>query len=201
MVAALERGLTTNARVTLMAAHQEAGRTGATNVRADHLLVAILERPDESVRTLLTSVGTDPATVLANLRQRIADRPPVALAVDAVLQMVTADAGKEAHALGDDQIDDVHLLLALLRDPSDPAGATLQAAGLTLDEARRTLRQSRPRRPPETDRVITWSPEPAKRRTSDRGFRRTADGVLTIEGPRRGSSRRATVPSTPLADL
>ncbi|MEA2528679.1 MAG: hypothetical protein QOG89_323, partial [Thermomicrobiales bacterium] len=46
MVLALERGLTTGARVTMMAAHQKAARTGAAYVRADHVLVALMERPD-----------------------------------------------------------------------------------------------------------------------------------------------------------
>lgn len=200
MVLALERGLTTGARVTMMAAHQKAARTGAAYVRADHVLVALMERPDDSVRSLLHGAGTDPASLLAELRERVAGQPAVDLAVDAVAQMVIADAGKEADALGADRIDDIHLLLGLLRDPSDAAGQALTSVGLTLDGARSAVRQSQMRRAVEADRVVAWSPNTATSRKT--GLRSPSDdGVLTVRGPRPGWSRQTHLPSNGWARL
>src|ERR1700694_5341399 len=125
--------LTQQAQEALQDAQTKALRFGHTEVDGEHLLLALLDRPNGLVPRLLEKSGVDPAAVHADLEKELARRPrqtgpgtaPGQVFVTQRLSPLLDAAEAEAKRLKDDYVSVEHLLLALIEEGSATAAARL----------------------------------------------------------------------------
>jgi Zn-dependent protease len=113
-------------------------RYGHGAIDTDHLALALFERPDSSLASLLQTFSIDSALI----RQRLDDvlralpkaqTPSATVYITPRTKQVIEQAQVEARQLGSDQVKPLHLLLAILSDPSTTSASILTGAGLTRD--------------------------------------------------------------------
>ncbi|SDZ28375.1 ATP-dependent Clp protease ATP-binding subunit ClpB [Micromonospora pattaloongensis] len=156
--------LTPEAREALDAARRVAARLENTEVDGEHLLLALVEEPGRSGARLVAELGADPDPLRVQLEEELALRPRVPGA-DAEpderlfttrLRRLVAAAGREADELGDDLVDEEHLLAALIgEDGRTPGGLRLAEHGVTRDAFRAALGRRRNAGPDAADGSAT----------------------------------------------
>ncbi|WP_300077800.1 AAA family ATPase, partial [Propioniciclava sp.] len=117
--------LTTKSRDAVSAALRNALTAGNPQAEPSHLLHALLMVPDNTVGTLLTAVGADPAKVDAAAQAAIKKLPSSTgssvqqPSLSGAFARVVADAETRAEQMGDDFVATEHLLIALAAVASD----------------------------------------------------------------------------------
>ncbi|GAA1225868.1 ATP-dependent chaperone ClpB [Kitasatospora nipponensis] len=110
---------TTKTQDALSAAIRQAGSAGNPDVRAVHVLLALLEQPEGIARPLLEAVGADVAQLTTAARQQAKALPSAQGSTVAAPQLgrdtmaVLAEAGKRADDLDDAYVSTEHLLVGL----------------------------------------------------------------------------------------
>ncbi len=127
---------TTRSREAIEAAQLSATKAGNTATEPVHLLVALLEQPDGTTRSLVAKAGVDPDQLKAQAQQVEATLPRASGATvqqpggSAALTRVLAGSLDLAASMKDDYVATEHLLIALAGTQS-PAQQLLKDAGLT----------------------------------------------------------------------
>ncbi len=127
-------------------------RYGHTQVDLEHILLALLEQEDE--HDLVLNVLREMRVDIHALRERIEhalrtnQRPNIygrggQLFITPLVRKMIDQAHREAITLGDQYISTEHLMLALLREPTTPAGRLLREANVTYADFLSHLRALR----------------------------------------------------------
>jgi ATP-dependent Clp protease ATP-binding subunit ClpB len=155
--------LTQQSQEALQDAQTKALRFGHTEVDGEHLLLALLDRPDGLIPRLLERAGADPAAVHAALEDDLKRRPrqtgpgasPGQVFVTQRLSRLLDTAEAEATRLKDEYVSVEHLLLAIVEEGSGtPAGRRLREYGVTRDAVLSALTSIR-----GNQRVTSATPE------------------------------------------
>jgi ATP-dependent Clp protease ATP-binding subunit ClpB len=132
--------LTEKSQEALQEAQALAVARGHTEADGEHLLLALLARPDELVPRLLLRTGADPAALRAAAEAELARRPrttgpgvtPGQVFVTQRLTRLLDTAEREARRLKDEYVSVEHLMLALLGEgTATAAGRVLEDHGVT----------------------------------------------------------------------
>ncbi len=149
---------TDKAREALGRAHEIAQEYNHPQVDAEHLLAALLEQDGGIVPEIITKLGSNPATLRAQVIAELDRLPKVYGGLEPTvasrLRLTIEDAWKQAEQYKDEYLSTEHLLLGLegLRDGVAPR--LLRAAGATPDATRKALSQIR-----GSQRVTDTNPE------------------------------------------
>ncbi len=128
--------LTTMSRDAVTGALRKALTQGNPAAEPSHLLYALLMTPDNTVGTLLSSIGVDPGVISKAADDAIAKLPSAQGSsvsqptLSGSLARVLADAETRAVQMGDQYVATEHLLISLATVKSDVSGA-LDRAGAT----------------------------------------------------------------------
>ncbi len=134
--------LTVKSQEALQEAQTKAIRFGHTEVDGEHLLLALLERPDDLAPRLLASIGVDVDAMREAVESELSRRPrttgpgaaPGQVFLTQRLARLLDAAEQEAKRLKDEYVSVEHLLLAMLAEgPSSAAGRVLSQAGVTRE--------------------------------------------------------------------
>lgn len=129
------------ARKALSAANTHASRAGASDIQPHHILLGLLDDASCAAAQLLLSHSLDLAHLSRQLHGRLPPGTkrwptigmlPHAPASTLLIEQATSHARTLHHPRGGTE----HLLLAMLHDPSTPAGQVLSECGLTADAIR-----------------------------------------------------------------
>ncbi|GII93966.1 ATP-dependent chaperone ClpB [Sinosporangium siamense] len=157
--------LTHKSQEALHDAQTRALRFGHTEADGEHLLSALLDKPDELVPRLLRQAGADPDRLKDDLEAELERRPRVSgpgatpgqIFVTRRLSRLLDDAEREADRLKDEYVSVEHLLTALLDEGSQTvSGRLLHDHGVTRDGFLRALTAIRGHQ-----RVTSATPEAA----------------------------------------
>ena len=150
---------TEKAQEAIVAAQEQAARTGHPTLDPEHLLATLVAQQDGIVPALLRKLGADPAKVgaaidaeLKRLPQQQGGSQP---SLSPRLRAVADGAVSEADRLKDDYVSTEHLLIAIVSEPGrSPAAKVLQALGITRERIFETLTSIR-----GSQRVTDQNPE------------------------------------------
>jgi hypothetical protein len=141
--------VTSEARMAVNLAREEAASLGAGVVGSEHLLLGIIRSRDRRSSAALRSAGVTLEAARECAQPTFVDGsppqtppPPVdrgPRGISAYARAVFEQSLREAVARGDGYIGVDHLLLATLADPHGGACRTLQALGADLDQVRAQL--------------------------------------------------------------
>src|SRR5712692_3507324 len=149
---------TVKAQEALQATQEIAGRFGNQQMEPVHLLLALVEQPEGIVPATLARLGVAPAAVAGETEKAIEGLPKVGGGAEhflsTALKEVFDRSFKEAEPFKDEFVSTEHLLLALARKSSDPAGRILARLGVTHDAILKALKDVR-----GTQRVTDQNPE------------------------------------------
>jgi ATP-dependent Clp protease ATP-binding subunit ClpC len=134
-----------SARLTLLAATEQARWFRHSYIGSEHLLLGLLSRGDQRPARALSSLGVSYDRVRDQLVEILgppAEQPlsseghlPFTPRTKRILQLAEAERERLAAA----RIDDVQLLLALLREREGVAAQLLGSMGVGIDEVQRAL--------------------------------------------------------------
>ncbi len=152
---------TVKAQEAIQQANELAGQHGNPEMLPLHLLAALLQDSEGIVVPVLTKLGVKPATLEAQVMERIDRLPKVAGAsaqphLSAAMAKALDQAFKEADTFKDEYVSTEHLLLAMVRDKdkSNEAAQLLAAAGAEHDAILKALTSVR-----GSQRVTDQNPE------------------------------------------
>ena len=129
---------TEKAQEAILAAPQLANELHHAEVEPEHLLVTLAEQADGVVPALLRKLDTDPAALVAALREQFARQPQAHGGAEPHfsprLRVVIDAAQAEAKAMQDEYVSTEHLLIGVLAEPGKAGTKDLLAArGVTRD--------------------------------------------------------------------
>ncbi|MGA2986048.1 MAG: ATP-dependent chaperone ClpB [Terriglobia bacterium] len=149
---------TVKAQEALQVMQEVAGRNGNQQMEPVHLLLALVEQPEGIVPGILQRLGATPAAVSQEATKVIEALPKVGGSTDQhfsqALKEVFEESIKEIAQFKDEYVSTEHLLLALAKKSSDPAGRILKRLGVTHDAILQALVAVR-----GTQRVTDQNPE------------------------------------------
>jgi len=149
---------TVKAQEALQGTQDVAGRFGNQQLEPVHLLLALAEQPEGIVPAILARLGVAPNALAAQAESEIEKLPKVGGAAEhylsPALKEVFDQAAKEQDQFKDEFVSTEHLLLALARKKSEPAGRILAQLGVTHDAILKALVAVR-----GTQRVTDQNPE------------------------------------------
>ncbi len=129
-------------RRTLVLAREEAQRLGHGYVGTEHILLAIVNAPENGAAPLLASLGLAPHRVRRAVeallpetrfvRSRDVNEPPYTARAKKVVELMM----RETRELGHDIVDTGHLFLALIAEEKGIAAQVLRMHGVTYAAAR-----------------------------------------------------------------
>jgi ATP-dependent Clp protease ATP-binding subunit ClpB len=126
-------------------------------ITPEHLLFALLQQQDGTVRPILQQIGVDPARVEAELKAQL-DRLPKVYGAETYLgsrlRRLLDAASNQMEALKDEYLSTEHLLLAITDESNSEAAKILQRAGVTREKVLEALTKVR-----GSTRVTDASPE------------------------------------------
>jgi ATP-dependent Clp protease ATP-binding subunit ClpB len=142
-------------------ANDLASQHGNPEMLPVHLLAALVEDREGIVTPVLSKLGANPASIEAEVRERINRLPKVSggaqqAQLSSAMQKVLDQAFKEADKFKDEYVSTEHLLLAMVhdKDKSNEARQILNAAGATYDAILKALTAVR-----GSQRVTDQNPE------------------------------------------
>ncbi len=132
--------LTTKSQEAVQHAQMLAFEASHQVITVDHLLFALIEQEEGTVRRIIEKSGV-PIDAIKDRLERALDRLPRVTGdttggagLDPTLQKTMIQAEKEARSMGDDYVSVEHLLLAVLKAaPRSDAARSLEEAGLGRD--------------------------------------------------------------------
>ncbi|HEX9096544.1 MAG TPA: ATP-dependent chaperone ClpB [Candidatus Dormibacteraeota bacterium] len=123
----------------------------------EHLLYALLQQQDGTVRPILQQIGVEPSRVEAELKAQL-DRLPKVYGAETYLgsrlRRLLDAASSQMEALKDEYLSTEHLLLAITDESNSEAARILQRAGVTREKVLEALTKVR-----GSTRVTDASPE------------------------------------------
>ncbi|MGZ4125865.1 MAG: Clp protease N-terminal domain-containing protein, partial [Actinomycetota bacterium] len=134
--------LTIRSQEVLQDAQTKALRFGHTEVDVEHLLLALLDRPDDLVPRLIDRLQIDVDALRSDVEAEVSRRPrttgpgaaPGQVFLTQRLSRLLDAADATATKMKDDYVSVEHLLLAMLdEDPSAPARRILTSRGVTRE--------------------------------------------------------------------
>src|SRR4030081_2720426 len=126
-------------------------------ITPEHLLFALLQQQDGTVRPILQQIGVDPGRVEAELKAELDKLPKVYGAetyLGSRLRRLLDAAWSEMERLKDEFLSTEHLLLAIIDETNSEGGRMLQRAGVTREKVLEVLTKVR-----GSTRVTDASPE------------------------------------------
>jgi len=149
---------TVKAQEALQATQDLASRYGNQQLEPIHLLLALVQQPEGIVPGILQRLGVQPAALSQEAEKAIEQLPKVGGATEhylsSGLKEVFDQSFKEIEQFKDEYVSTEHLLLALAKATSDPAGRILRKLGVTHDAILQALVAVR-----GTQRVTDQNPE------------------------------------------
>jgi len=106
-------------------------------VEPEHLLAAMLEQKEGTVRPVLGKIGVQPQLITDEVQKAIAKFPKVSGGqqyFSTRINTIFNEAQKEAEAFKDDYMSTEHLLLAIAAEKDGEAGRILRSNGVTKDD-------------------------------------------------------------------
>ncbi|PYS45334.1 MAG: ATP-dependent chaperone ClpB [Acidobacteria bacterium] len=116
-----------------------AERNQNQQVEPEHLLCAMLEQPEGTVRPLLGKIGANVQVVLNDCQAAIARFPRV----QGGLSQIFTAAQKQADKMQDEYVSTEHLLLAISDEKDGEAGKLLRQHGVNRDDLLKVIEQTR----------------------------------------------------------
>src|SRR6266704_2905310 len=126
-------------------------------ITPEHLLLALLQQPDETGPPILQQVGVDPARVASDVKAQF-DRLPKVYGAETYLgsrlRRLLDAASTEMERLKDEYLSTEHLLLAIVDEANGEGARILQRAGVTREKILEALTKVR-----GSSRVTDATPE------------------------------------------
>src|SRR2546422_930683 len=126
-------------------------------ITPEHLLLALLQQQDGTVRPILQQIGVEPARVEGALKAQL-DRLPKVYGAETYLgsrlRRLLDSASNEMERLKDEYLSTEHLLLAIIDETNSEGAKILQRAGVTREKVLEALTKVR-----GSTRVTDASPE------------------------------------------
>ena len=148
------------AQEALSSAQLIAGEYGHQQIDNEHLLLALLRQDNGVVPQILRKLNVDINIVQDEIGQTLAKRPRVSgpgalgtIYISSRLNMLLAEAEREAKSLKDEYISTEHIFTALTEDDGD-SGRILRSLGITRDRVLSALKDIR-----GNQRVTSPNPE------------------------------------------
>ncbi|MBV9960245.1 MAG: AAA family ATPase, partial [Acidobacteria bacterium] len=130
----------------IQAAVEVAERNQNQQVEPEHLLLAMLEQTEGTVRPVLGKLGANVQVVLSDVQAAVARFPKVQGGQQyyspRLTQVFTASE-KQAQAMQDEYISTEHLLLAIAEEKDSGAGKLLRQHGINRDDLLKVIEQMR----------------------------------------------------------
>ncbi len=130
----------------IQSAIELAERNQNQQVEPEHLLLAMLEQPEGTVRPILGKLGANVQVVLNDLQAAVARFPKVQGGQQyfspRITQIFTA-AQKQAESMQDEYISTEHLLLAVADEKEGEAGKLLRQHGVKREDLLKVIEQMR----------------------------------------------------------
>ncbi|HVX40663.1 MAG TPA: Clp protease N-terminal domain-containing protein [Gemmatimonadaceae bacterium] len=146
---------TTDVRAVLAVARDEAAALNHEYVGTEHILLALLRRPETGAVAVLQTLGLDLEgvrdEVLAVVRPGTGSRRPSDVPYTSRAKKTIELAMTQARALGTNYVDTEHLLLGLIAEEKGIAAQVLAAHGITLEAASAEARRGLGGSPPAAD--------------------------------------------------
>ncbi|HEX8746781.1 MAG TPA: ATP-dependent chaperone ClpB [Pyrinomonadaceae bacterium] len=131
----------------IQSAIESAERNQNQQVEPEHLLLAMLEQQEGTVRPLLGKLGANVPVVLNDVQAVVARFPKVQGApqqyFSSRLSQVFAASQKQAESMQDEYVSTEHLLLAIADEKDGQAGKILRQHGVTRDDLLKVIEQNR----------------------------------------------------------
>ncbi len=138
---------TTKAAEAVQHAHDLALNSQHTVIDAGHLLKAMMEQKDGYIPLIFKQLGVDQAQIEQALSQYLSQIPTASgnyqIGISHELNRILTEAEQIAKSMGDQYVTTEHLLLAMLRGPSDIARYVLAPVGVTEDKVKQAIKQIR----------------------------------------------------------
>jgi len=135
--------LTLKAQEALQTAQDVAAAHSHQELLPLHLLLALIRQTDGVVRPVLAKLGVRPEQLEADAERRLRSQPKVQGMlqhfIGPSLQEVFEHAFAEAERFKDEYVSTEHLLLALTRQPGEPAQELLSSHGVTHENVLQAL--------------------------------------------------------------
>jgi ATP-dependent Clp protease ATP-binding subunit ClpB len=115
-------------------------------VEPEHLLVAMLEQKEGTLRPILGKVGANAQTILNDTLAAMARFPQVSGGQQYFSPRFNAifqESLKEAEAMNDEYVSTEHLLLAIADEKAGDAGRILRSNGITKEDAAKVVSEMR----------------------------------------------------------
>jgi ATP-dependent Clp protease ATP-binding subunit ClpB len=115
-------------------------------VEPEHLLAAMLEQKEGTLRPILGKIGANAQTILTDTLAAIARFPQVSGGqqyFSSRINTIFQEAQKEAEKMLDEYISTEHLLLAIASEKDGDAGRILRSNGVTKEDAEKVITEMR----------------------------------------------------------
>ncbi len=115
-------------------------------VEPEHLLAAMLEQKEGTLRPILGKIGAATQTILTDVLAAIARFPQVSGGqqyFSSRINTIFQDAQKAAETMQDDYVSTEHLLLAIAEEKTGDAGRILRSNGVTREDAAKVIAEMR----------------------------------------------------------
>lgn len=115
-------------------------------VEPEHLLAAMLEQKEGTLKPILGKVGGNAAQILTEVTAAIAKFPQVSGGqqyFSSRINTIFQEAQKEAEKMQDEYISTEHLLLAIAGEKSGDAGRILRSNGITREDLEKAITEMR----------------------------------------------------------
>jgi ATP-dependent Clp protease ATP-binding subunit ClpC len=116
-------------KIVLGSARRAADELGSPAIGADHLLLGVAELEDLALQRIFQAHGADLDAMCAELRTRLRGPGSGALQFSPEAERALERAKEEASQRGERLVEAPHVLLAVLREPPEVAGAVLAEHG------------------------------------------------------------------------
>ncbi|MDQ2747344.1 MAG: ATP-dependent chaperone ClpB [Acidobacteriota bacterium] len=115
-------------------------------VEPEHLLAAMLEQKEGTLKPILGKVGANVGAILSETQAAIAKYPQVSGGqqfFSSRINTIFQDAQKEAEKIQDEYISTEHLLLAMAGEKTGDSGRILRSNGVTKEDAEKAVVEMR----------------------------------------------------------
>ena len=148
---------TLKAQEAFQEAQREAQERGNPELTTEHLLLALIDQPEGLVAPLLAKADLPSSSLREDLLKELEKLPRAKggeLVMSSALRRLLVSAAEEAKVFKDEYISTEHLLLAILKEESQPSSRLLKKRGLKEENLLAALRELR-----GSHRVTDQNPE------------------------------------------